>query len=932
MEQRLPNQIIDSLLERKCLFFIGAGVSTEAGLPSTQEIVEHLIGKLQANGYKPSGSSLPEIAEEFSLRFSRPDLIKVVRDKIIERLANADRTTFKLLDHLLVKPKDIVTTNWDPLIEETLGRENYCPIFEPSAVANYSETKINLFKIHGDIDHDIVITKEDYQTYSEKWKPVIRELQALFQKRTVVFIGYSVKDEDFLEMYLPVLKELGDKYLLPRYCVGPDIDDLRMERLNKISIKVIKMTAKEFLERLNEQLEHHVVEEGYPLPSPKTVPTPPKEDNNPFAIFRAEDSPSAKWINETFIEPVDFAEIQKPGNAVIEGHRGSGKSVILRYLSLPCALERTDPPDYIGFYIKLQNSYIETRAVKRDKSISKEDWKSFFLHYFNLIVGESVLITLRDLSREGKIKIIDEKHFVKRVLFRYFHHLEGSLNDIIDINSLLDLFIRERNKCGSKFSLDYVFLSPHFIYDFVDLLRDHVEGWRDKFFYMLIDEYDKLDSEQQRVINLYLADRGTALRYKVSFKVAVKLFEMNYTTFDGRVLDHKDDYTWVPLDRFDKDKGKQFKLKLKDIANARLKYYGYKNKSIEEIFPSANKGFEEGDYSGIDNLLTLSSFLIRDFLELAKDILYYAFPWIVSEKREKIPPVPPHIQNTVIKIHANILYTRTRRESGRINGKDRKYIDSLLIDKLGLIFRRILEGSTSKEKRTVSSFQLRNQHNLSEVAKAALDDCRKIGALQVPYMLRAPQNFSRHAPHELYEFHRLLCPKFRLSLVRRWPREIDSIIFNKIFEHPDEAVNEITDYFLRNMLVEEINQITEAQELKKIYRRVCEGAASERELFGKRGEVKMERTLMGFQLKMGKHAIDCKNEMEARYLKPFAELGMRRIKVPKDLTFLSKIVPDIECIIPRINAYIRKKLKEFPGLKEEKAFSQIWESLIGEGK
>lgn len=932
---KIPQQIIDTLYDRdrKCLFFIGSGMSTEARLPSAPDLTNILIEKLKSNGKEPSGNQLKKVAQDFCRIFSRPELMKLIRNEIVKKLENADRTSFKLLNDLIIKPKDIVTTNWDPLIEEALGRENYMPIFEPNAVVNYSDTYINLFKIHGDIDRDIVITENDYADYSDKWKPIITELKALFQKRTIVFIGYSAEDENFLEMYMEIFKELGAEYLLPRYCVDPHLDEMKTRKMQERGIRPIPMSAREFLENLNEELQKGLRE--YKLPSPKTVPAPLLTDCNPFGIFRAEDIVNEKWVNDTFIPPIDFATIASPGNVVIEGHRGSGKSVILQYLNYPSLIQRDIPTDYIGFYLKLQNSYVAT--LKR-RGMEKEEWKEFFLHYFNLLVGESILVTLNELVEnegKGEITFKNEKEFVGRVLFRFFPDLPIEItNRTSNIDSLLDLFIRERNRCAKYPRPTDFRLSPHFLYDFIKLLEDYVDVLKNKFFYILIDEYDKLDDDQQKVINLYMGDRGAPLRYRVSFKIAVQLFQMNYETIDGRILDPVDDYQWVPLDRFDKTREKEFIGKLREIGNTRLRVYEYTNKSIDEIFPSEGKSFEEKDYSGIDNMLTLSSYLVRDFLELSKDMLYYTFPWIISEKREKIPEVPPHIQNFIINVHSNILYTtRIDEISGKIGDKERKYLARLLIENLGIIFKRILEGS-KPEKRTVSSFQLRDDIELIEEAKTSLNDCRDAGCLQVPHMVIAPHNFGRHAPHRKYEFHRLLCPRFRLSLARRWPREISAKQFNKIFESPDEAVDELTDYFLSNIFVEEtleyLDEISDANKLKSIYREVCQTKHYKRDLFGRVGDAKIGRTLTGASLKLGSRSIQCESEEEARFMKVFADMGLKEVVIPKDPNRFEKIIPDIKKLKETIDKRIQEKIGDYPAIKKKKRkiIPEIWKNLL----
>jgi hypothetical protein len=608
--------------------------------------------------------------------------------------------------------------------------------------------------------------------------------------------------------------------------------------------------------------------------------------------------------------------------------------MILQYLSYASSCERGDETNYVGFYVKLQNSFIET--TKRKDMNDVEDWKAFFLHYFNLILGESILITIKDLLEKKKISITDEKEFVQRVLFIFFSHT--SYDGKNSIRDLIDIFKRERNKYAT-YPRSKGFLSAHFVYDFISLVEEYIAEFKGKFFYMLIDEYDKLDEDQQKVTNIYIADRGAPFTYRVSFKIGVKLFEMCYDTIDNQMLDPIDDYQWVPLDRFETEKEHEFIRRLKEIGETRLRFYDYRNDSLAELLPSDERGFENGDYSGLENILALSSFLVRDFLELLKDMIYYAYPWITSEKRDTIAPIPPKIQNLVIRAHSNILYTTKIDEiPGKIDGLERKALARLLVEKMGTIFQRVLRGSRSAEKRTVSSFQLRNEIDLSEKARTALTDCRSVGALQVPFTARAPQNYARYAPHRKYEFHRLLCPQFGLSLARRWPREISAEQFNQIFETPDQAVDEISIYFLSNIFIEEFiewasSALPQIGKLKDIYLKVCEGRYEEKNLFGEIGQAEILPTLDTgvFTLKMGKKNITCQSREEAEYARIFADVGLKEVVVPRDIEVLRQINQEIADLAKTINYELSKKLEISPQLwkKKEYIISEIWKKIVG---
>jgi hypothetical protein len=303
---------------------------------------------------------------------------------------------------------------------------------------------------------------------------------------------------------------------------------------------------------------------------------------------------------------------------------------------------------------------------------------------------------------------------------------------------------------------------------------------------------------------------------------------MKYEDIDGHILELNNDFTYVTTDRFDttdridategidtadggsslKEEFERFAIK---VADKRLKAYGYDN-TIVSLLPSqkeeSKKGFEARDYSGIKSIVTLSSSIIRDFLELCKDMIYYSNLEIIKNgSSRRLNPVPPNIQNTVIRIHSNLLYDSIESITGidEESKRSRSETTRLLIDTLGKIFHTILTGSKSHEKRTVSGFQLRDRAALNTIAAFALGDAVSYRLLRIPLIRRSPQNPLKYGPLDRYKFSRLLCPRFRLSLADRWPKEISARLINEIVERridegkSDETVRKIVDYFMEDV-------------------------------------------------------------------------------------------------------------------------------------
>lgn len=74
-------------------------------------------------------------------------------------------------------------------------------------------------------------------------------------------------------------------------------------------------------------------------------------------------------------------------------------------------------------------------------------------------------------------------------------------------------------------------------------------------------------------------------------------------------------------------------------------------------------------------------------------------------------------------------------------------------------------------------------------------------------------------------------------------------------------------------------------------------------------ETEMAQDLFGWKIVFGKHQIACDNELEARFLRVFAELGWRSVKMPQDEKYLAKILPEFESLKERADRLYFERAK-----------------------
>ncbi|GGB41882.1 hypothetical protein GCM10011409_19280 [Lentibacillus populi] len=111
----------------------------------------------------------------------------------------------ELFKRLRDKMLTVITTNYDTLFEDYIFTEHDKivgqDIFKNSELGT-------LFKIHGCITNpsSLVLTSKDYQKFKKKRKVLSAKLINLFTENPVIFMGYSVSDENIRSILLDIFQ------------------------------------------------------------------------------------------------------------------------------------------------------------------------------------------------------------------------------------------------------------------------------------------------------------------------------------------------------------------------------------------------------------------------------------------------------------------------------------------------------------------------------------------------------------------------------------------------------------------------------------------------------------------------------------------------------------------------------------------------------
>ena len=230
-------EIASLLSKSKLIPFFGAGVSRQhlgfaaAGLASEMAV---------AIGY-PEDTRLCDLADAFLDRCGSASYIKFLEDKLVvkdfdERKATSHRLLISLMQNLLY------TTNQDNLFELTAykyGRQ-YKSIVTIDDLSDASPGDPLLIKFHGDLsvpDSLVFGTKSYLKRMETKDHPLDIKLRADLLGKRLLFIGYSLQDENVKKIFDTVKRAFGGT--LPNsYLIAYDNDPQLIAAAEEYQVKI----------------------------------------------------------------------------------------------------------------------------------------------------------------------------------------------------------------------------------------------------------------------------------------------------------------------------------------------------------------------------------------------------------------------------------------------------------------------------------------------------------------------------------------------------------------------------------------------------------------------------------------------------------------------------------------------------------------------
>lgn len=213
--------------EQKLIPFIGAGFSVSSGLPSSEQLIEHLITSFNIERKLLTNNiNLWQLAEY--LKIINDNDISPVKNEI-QQLFNADKIDIsKAYSHLSLAKlgfSSIYTSNYDCLIEKTfsyLHLPYYSIVTTADIVRSAASSSTQIVKFHGSIEelNSIIISESELFQRLEFESAIDIKLRADMLGKGILFIGYSFSDFNVRYLWFKLqkmMREVSEKEIPPSF-------------------------------------------------------------------------------------------------------------------------------------------------------------------------------------------------------------------------------------------------------------------------------------------------------------------------------------------------------------------------------------------------------------------------------------------------------------------------------------------------------------------------------------------------------------------------------------------------------------------------------------------------------------------------------------------------------------------------------------------
>jgi hypothetical protein len=243
------------------------------------------------------------------------------------------------------------------------------------------------------------------------------------------------------------------------------------------------------------------------------------------ALFATRAEELGNRVFDYFAMPSDsfYRRLLNNKAAVIVGGRGTGKTMLLKSLAYEyrvankdslTALDFWQQDRYLGCYVRADTNIVSSF---KGRGIGDETWRELFAHYFNLRVVQQIIKTLKAAVEKNIIN--DEK--LAPFYERYCELTNATFfTNIADtekhVRKSLDELVRYLNN-PRRVEAPILLNNGTLIFECCNTLSE-IEPLSEKVWFILIDEFENLNPDQQRIVNTLIKANQPPVIFKIAMR------------------------------------------------------------------------------------------------------------------------------------------------------------------------------------------------------------------------------------------------------------------------------------------------------------------------------------------------------------------------------------------------------------------------------
>lgn len=225
-----------------------------------------------------------------------------------------------------------------------------------------------------------------------------------------------------------------------------------------------------------------------------------------------------EFVIPPYYDSLQLLKSEKP--QIIEGGRGSGKTMLIRYLchATQFSRKRQDIEDEdfrrIGVYWKMDIAFAKMMDLR---GADTDLWMQAFINMGVLILSSEILDSLLNIKTVRE-DISDE---ISKIDFSFLKGFDSSIpGDLLSLKKYLHIQYIKFQSWVSNYKKDDhpLFYPKDLLNEIIGCIREQVQVLKDSSYNVYIDEYENLNKTQKKIVNTWVKQSQPPLVFNIAMK------------------------------------------------------------------------------------------------------------------------------------------------------------------------------------------------------------------------------------------------------------------------------------------------------------------------------------------------------------------------------------------------------------------------------